>query len=408
MRKNLPITLLTGFLGSGKTTLMNHILNSESGLKFALIVNDMGDINIDAHLLKNTLSVSSEMVELADGCICCSLSSALEGELTRMVKQGTFDYILIEATGIANPGEIARIIDYRDEKGYALADVAYLDIKVTLVDCLNFIDMLYSEEHLDPHAATDHTYTTLSQLLVSQIESADTILLNKVDLVDREQQNKVQELVHAFNPRAKILPTVQSKVALEEILYTEAHDPQHSFRDTSFDAVLEKHDHHHHCHDEACHCHHKHHSNHGIGSFTFRSRIPFHPKRFLDWLESDWKGVIRSKGLFWLASRPTAIGLYQLVGSTLDVMSIGTWWADTPKEHWPEDSEFRKLIESQWDEFAGDRKQELVFIGIGINEQALREGFTRALLTEEELSSGMQYWAQQDDELPRWEESNRA
>ncbi len=404
MKETLPITLLSGFLGAGKTTLMNHILNSETDLRFALIVNDMGEINIDAHLLKSGGSISSEMVELSNGCICCSLSSALEGELTQAVEAGQFDYILIEATGIANPGEIARIIDFRNDNGFALSDITFLDTKVTLVDCHNFIDMLYSDNPMDENSSLDHAYKTVSQLLVSQVENGDVVILNKTDLVDEETLSAVKELILEFNPTAKLITAVKSSVPLEELLNTGKHNPKNSFRDTSFDAILEKNDHQHHCSDENCTHHSHHHSLHGISSFTFRAKVPFHPERFMDWLESDWHGVIRAKGLFWLVSRPTEIGLLQLVGSTLDVVSIGTWWADTPKDQWPEESELRKLIESQWDQTAGDRKQELIIIGANMDEKALRQGFSQALLTDDEYALGKDHWIQQGDEFPQWEQ----
>ncbi len=402
MKQSLPITLLSGFLGAGKTTLMNHILSHSSGIRFALIVNDMGEINIDAHLLKESGTVSSNMIELSNGCICCSMSSALEGELTRAAEKGVFDYILIESTGIANPGEIARIIDYRDEKGFSLADCTFLDTKVTVVDCHNFVEMLYDEAPLSEEENLDHAYTTVSQLLVSQVEGADILILNKTDLVSSEKKDVVEELISSFNPNATIIPTVKCSVSLSEIIHAKKHNPHDSFRDASFEAVLEKNEHHSHCHDESCSCHH-HKNSHGISSFSYKARTPFHPERFRDWLESDWDGVIRAKGLFWLASRPEEIGLLQLVGSTLDIVSIGKWWADTPKELWPDDEELRSQIKSEWDENSGDRKQEIIIIGSEMNEKELRRGFDEALLTQQELDKGMAFWKTQPDDFPVWE-----
>lgn len=396
----IPVTLLSGFLGSGKTTTLNHILQENKNIRFALVVNDMGEINIDAHLLSNR-GESTEVASLKNGCICCSLSAALDGELTKIAQKQEFDYIIIESTGIANPGEVARLIDFRDESGYSLSDVTYLDTKITLVDTHNFIEMLYDEAALDEEENLDHAYNTVSQLLISQVESADTIVLNKVDLVDEEKLDVVRRIVSECNPDAALITASFGKVPLTELINTQKHDSADSFRDKSFDAVLHKHDHAAHCTDEQCRCHEN--NSHHIGSFSYKARTPFHPERLRDWLESDWEGVIRAKGLFWLASRPEEIGLLQLVGSTLDVVSIGRWWADTPKKYWPTSPELLEAIEKEWDEQAGDRKQELVFIGASMDQNAIIAGFDAALLTVEEMAKGYEYWIQQGDDFPQWD-----
>lgn len=401
MSLQIPITLVSGFLGAGKTTLMNHILSHSSGVKFAIIVNDMGEINIDAHLLKDKGARSSGIQELSNGCICCSLSDALEGELTTIAAQGGIEYILIESTGIADPGEIARLIDFRNEAGVSLSDNTYLDSKITLVDSSNFIEMLYDEAPLNDEENLDHAYSTVSQLLISQIESADVIVLNKTDLVPVEKVELLKSLISECNPGAELLPAVKGDLAVDDLLYRGIHDSDTSFRDASFDALLDKHDHHNHCSDHTCDCHRT--NRHGITSFLFRARVPFHPERFRQWLETDWEGVVRAKGLFWLASRPQEIGLLQLVGSTLDIVAIGSWWADTPKEHWPHDAALIDQIRAEWDEKVGDRKQELVIIGAHMDIKVLQKGFEQALLTEEEYQRGNAHWVTQGDDFPTWE-----
>lgn len=401
MSLQIPITLISGFLGAGKTTLLNHIISHSENVKCAIIVNDMGEVNVDAHLLKKKSSFSSGILQLTNGCICCSLSSALAGELTSIAASGDVDYILIESTGIADPGEIARIIDYRNEKGEALADITYLDSKVTVIDSNNFIEMLYDEAPLNDEENLDHAYSTVSQLLISQVEAADVIIINKVDLISKDKIQLIETLINECNPNAKIVQAVRGDIAIDLIMHAQRHHSEDSFKDVSFDAVLKKHEHHNHCTDEHCQCNRS--NAYGISSFVFKARVPFHPKRFKNWLESDWNGVIRAKGLFWLASRPSEIELLQLVGSTLDIVAIGSWWADTPKEHWPKDKALVKEIENEWEESVGDRKQELVIIGAYMDIKSLKSGFENALLTNDELKKGTDYWVSEGDDFPVWE-----
>lgn len=402
MSLQIPITLVSGFLGAGKTTLLQYILSHCEDIRCAVIVNDMGEINIDAHLLKEKGVLHLGIQQLTNGCICCSLSSALEGELTAIAARGDIDYILIESTGIADPGEIARMIDFRNDQGESLSDITHLDSKITVVDSNNFIEMLYDEAPLSEEENLEHAYNTVSQVLISQIEGADTIILHKTDLVKPEKLDLLRSLIAECNPSAELIPASKGEVPIKRILFAQKHSMEDSFRDASFDAVLQKHDHHDHCTDAHCDCH-SHGNSHGIQSFVFRARVPFHPERLKQWLESDWEGVIRAKGLFWLASRPSEIELLQLVGSTLDIVAIGSWWADTPKAEWPQDAALLSEIEAEWDTVVGDKKQELVIIGAHMDIPALTKGFEQALLTTDELAYDDTFWIDAGDDFPQWE-----
>lgn len=376
----LPVTVLSGFLGSGKTTVLNHILNNREGLRVAVIVNDMSEVNIDAQLIREggaELSRTEEkLVEMTNGCICCTLREDLLLEVTRLANEKRFDYLLIESTGIGEPLAVAATFDFPMDEGDAnLYEIARLDTMVTVVDASNWLRDYLEAKSLKEMgmAVSDEDGRTMVDLLVDQVEFADVILVNKVDQVSENEVGKLIAILKKLNPDAAVVKTEFGKVPLNFILNTGLFNMERS-------AALPQ------WADELAGRHTPETEEYGISSLTYQANMPFHPERLMAFLQNDGlSNIVRSKGYFWLASRMDhALGWSQ-AGTQTTINMAGLWWAAVPKKQWPKDAEARKIIQSNWQEPYGDRRQELVFIGQKLQKEELKQALDQCLMTPIEM-----------------------
>ncbi len=395
----LPVTVLSGFLGAGKTTVLSHILNNRQGRKVAVIVNDMSEINIDSAIVQSEVSLNrseEKLVEMSNGCICCTLREDLLEEVNKLAQDGRFDYLVVESTGISEPLPVAETFTFADENGVSLSDVANLDTMVTVVDAVNFLKDYEEAQYLQETGESlgEEDERSVADLLVDQVEFADVILISKTDLVETADIERLTAILKTLNTHARIIPITQGQVDIDAVLSTglfnfeRAQQAPGWLKEMRGEHVPET-------------------EEYGIGSFSYVARRPFHPEKFYQFLHNtqEYGKLIRSKGYFWLASRPAFAGQWSQAGGIARYGFAGMFWKAVPKERWPTDEDYLASIEKQWVEPFGDMRQELVFIGQGLDQDDITRALDACLLSEEEVLRGKAYWTTLNDPFPAWEQS---
>ena len=398
----LPVTVLSGFLGAGKTTVLSHILNNREGKKVAIIVNDMSEINIDYAIVQNEVSLNrseEKLVEMSNGCICCTLREDLLEEVTKLAEEKRFDYLVIESTGISEPLPVAETFTFADENGASLSDVASLDTMVTVVDAVNFLKDYDEAKDLQDTGESlgEDDARSVTDLLVEQVEFADVILISKTDIAKASEVDRLTAILKTLNTRAKILPIEKGQVQVSQVLDTgkfsfeEAQKAPGWLKEMRGEHVPET-------------------EEYGIGSFVYEARRPFNPEKFYQFLHTTERfgKLIRSKGYFWLATRPRFAGQWSQAGGIAHYGFGGMFWMAVPRDNWPKDSESLNAINQLWVEPFGDMRQELVFIGQNLDQRGITKTLDECLLTEEEVLQGKDYWIKLEDPFPDWDQINEA
>ncbi|MEM7018705.1 MAG: zinc metallochaperone GTPase ZigA [Pseudomonadota bacterium] len=399
IQKKLPVTVLSGFLGAGKTTVLSHILNNRQGKKVAVIVNDMSEINIDSTIVKNEVSLNrseEKLVEMSNGCICCTLREDLLLEVNKLAQAGRFDYLVIESTGISEPLPVAETFTFADEDGISLSDVAKLDTMVTVIDAINFLKDYEEAKYLQETGESlgEDDERSVADLLVDQVEFADVILISKTDLVAPNDVDQLIAILKTLNTAAEIIPIKHGQVDIDGVLNTGLFDFERAqqapgwLKEMRGEHVPET-------------------EEYGIASFSYLARRPFHPQKFYEFLHNteQYGKLLRSKRYFWLASRPEFAGQWSQAGGIAQYGFAGMFWKAVPKSRWPTDEEYLASIEKQWEEPFGDMRQELVFIGQGLDQAKMTQTLDSCLLNEEELLKGKNYWKTLSDPFPTWEQA---
>ena len=397
--RKLPVTVLSGFLGAGKTTVLSHILNNRDGKRVAVIVNDMSEINIDSAVIQNEVSLNrseEKLVEMSNGCICCTLREDLLEEVNNLAKDGRFDYLVIESTGISEPLPVAETFTFADEDGVSLSDVAYLDTMVTVVDAVNFLKDYDEAKYLQETGESlgDEDERSVADLLVDQVEFADVILVSKTDLASDEEVSRLKAILLTLNTQARIIPIANGNVNIDDVLSTGSFNFERAQQAPGWLAEMRGE-------------HVPETEEYGIASFGYEARRPFHPEKFFAFLHGTEKygKLLRSKGYFWLATRPKYAGQWSQAGGIARYGYGGMFWSAVPRSQWPDDPEYLESIQSSWEEPFGDMRQELVFIGQGLDELRVRAALDACLLSDVEMLAGRKFWETLPDPFPAWEGS---
>ena len=399
METQLPVTVLSGFLGAGKTTVLSHILNNREGKKVAVIVNDMSEINIDANMVKNEVSLShkeEKLIEMSNGCICCTLREDLLLEVNKLAKDNRFDYLVIESTGISEPLPVAETFTFADENGISLSDVASLDTMVTVVDAVNFLKDYDEAKYLKESGESlgEDDERSVADLLVDQVEFADIILISKTDLVEASDVERLKAILKTLNTHAQIIPISYGKIDIDRVINTKLFDFERAekapgwLKEMQGEHVPET-------------------EEYGISSFSYTARRPFYPEKFFKFLHDtkSFGKLIRSKGYFWLSTRPEFVGQWNQAGGIASYGFAGRFWKSVPKEEWPEDEESLKVINKYWQEPFGDMRQELVFIGQNLDKESIYRALDNCLLSDEDILKGKSYWLTFKDPFPAWNQN---